>query len=70
VVVIVPASGINLNATIRCLVPDINIDPRFVRNDTTENIDPSFIRNDSSFVNPCIDKLRCVDHKDKRICWQ
>jgi hypothetical protein len=52
---IAPVSVPDLNATIRCFVPDINIDPGFIRNDTNENIDPSFIRNDSSFVNPCID---------------
>lgn len=43
----------DLNATIRCFVPDLNIDPGFIRNGTNENIDPSFIRNDSSLVNPC-----------------
>jgi hypothetical protein len=52
--VIVPISGTNLNATIRCFVPDVNIDPEFIRNGTNSNIDPSFIRNDSSFVNPCV----------------
>jgi hypothetical protein len=50
VAIIVPAYGTDVNATIRCFVPDIDIDPGFVRNGTNENIDPSFIRNDSSFV--------------------
>ena len=40
----VPVLGRNLNATIRCFVPDINIDPGFVRNGSNENADPSFIR--------------------------
>jgi hypothetical protein len=53
--VVIPVLGTNLNATIRCFVPDVNIDPGFVSNDTDGNIDPSFIRNDSSFVNPCIE---------------
>ncbi|MGB7881171.1 MAG: hypothetical protein WBL44_00480 [Nitrososphaeraceae archaeon] len=54
-VVVEPASGTNLNATIRCFVPDVNIDPGFARNGTNENIDPSFILNDSSLANPCIE---------------
>lgn len=48
-----PVLGTNLNATIRCFVPDMNIDPGFVLNGTTGKIDPSFIRNDSSLINPC-----------------
>ena len=54
-VIVIPVSGTDVNATIRCFVPDINADSGFVRNNTNGNIDPSFIRNDSSFVNPGIE---------------
>ena len=53
VVTVVPVSGTNLNATIRCFVPDPNIDPGFLLNGTNGKIDPSFIRKDSSLINPC-----------------
>src|ERR671918_1021377 len=49
---IVSISGTNLNATIRCFVPNVNIDPRFVSNGTNSNIDPPFVRNGSNLVNP------------------